>query len=453
MATNKWALRFTGPASTPSPIAAGQKALTVSKVRNYLSGMGSSGSATMATASDQVAAVGGITLSSASGTVGVDINGVACTDTAAGGDNATASLIVTAVNTTATSALVTKHVTAQRGQAKAYGKFTSTSITPGACSPSVDGTACSFTATGVDATDAALLAAAINAQATACKKVYAWSDANASTAAAARITHIVARDGASWNLTNTVSAGQTVGVTINGITVTAAYNTSQNQTTTDLATAINASAALKAQGWLATATTNVVTLLSAGTTNRPITVTGTGMTVASDVITCSGTSNGTAITATINGYTASATAGSSDTNSAVALVAALNALPSPAGVVAATNSSGVITVLRNTVADDSYTVLGAAQGGATTAVAVTSNGSAGKLYGGELGNALTLTTSGNCVRSGATLTTGVTAVVLTSKIPGFAGNAVTTAANGTGITAIGARLLGGTETQGSFTFP
>lgn len=43
-------------------------------------------------------------------------------------------------------------------------------------------------------------------------------------------------------------------------------------------------------------------------------------------------------------------------------------------------------------------------------------------------------------------------VTVTSKFPNHAGNAVTLAASGTGVTASGARLTGGSATSNSFTF-
>lgn len=62
-------------------------------------------------------------------------------------------------------------------------------------------------------------------------------------------------------------------------------------------------------------------------------------------------------------------------------------------------------------------------------------------------------TPNNLVSKQVSATSALGVVTITSKIPGFAGNAVTLAASGTGATASGARLTGGTETQETLTFP
>lgn len=172
--------------------------------------------------------------------------------------------------------------------------------------------------------------------------------------------------------------------------------------------------------------------------------------------------------------------------------------PASSGTVTVSGAAGTLTVTiagepvevefntdDDTTADDIATAIGAtlALDGVVTATAAANVVTITSVELGAPGDAITLAVSGTgLTRSGTTLTGGddeacaaavvaeaqavTTAlvakhvtfardgsdIVITAVLPGHAGNAVTLAATGTGATASGARLTGGTETQFSWSF-
>lgn len=200
---------------------------------------------------------------------------------------------------------------------------------------------------------------------------------------------------------NLNSASGTVGAIINGVTVSVAAEADDNATATAIAAAVNASA----DPLVVRAVTAARTLVSA---------TGT--------FTCSGAS-GTKVVK-INNNSVSFNASGTDTQDALALAAAINANATVKAIVSATSSGAVVTV---TALDN-------------------------ETYGGRLGNAISLAGTTGVARSDEYLTGGTTRVTFTPTEPGFAGNWVTLAESGTGITKSAARLTGGTATLETFSF-
>jgi hypothetical protein len=189
-----------------------------------------------------------------------------------------------------------------------------------------------------------------------------------------------------------------VGGTIGGKAVTATWATSDAASADLIAAAILADAtALTYVSAVSRAATGTVTIAS-----------GSG-----------------AITAIINGVSISVTWASSDTATAAALAAAINALKGLP--VVASSSAGVVTL---------WSTLGTNTGSANTD-----------------GNAITLAATGTgATASGAILSGGGTNanVLIKALVPGTIGNGITLVASGTGVTApTGARLVGGIGAPGN----
>ncbi len=556
-ATALFAFRHTN--DTPaSPVDPGSVQTTLSQYIAYLQSIrsGSQGGATSLFALyDQVRATGSVIDNGLTGgdVAGVTISGVDATVTYATSINNTLTLIKNKINAggNTPNALVTKAVSAKRFFTDASAYFTMSSCPAGTVSPSVDGTACAFTAVDDDAADAIACAAAINAQATAGVKVFAYPDATK--------CYVVAESTARGTIASisSLTAGARFGAVINGITAAPAcgYITASGSTDTEvgyitlaggtafpytagasdtltaaaMAAAVNANTAtnaflyatnvagvvyLFAQGaqgsvsisvvatgtgvtvntatitgaagsnavdsagltWAvnnhpqlmnlvravnASSTTVVVIARSAGDKMPAIGATGTGLTVGGVTVPLTtltiSTGSGT-LAAYIDGnLVASITATGVDATDAVALKNAINANDYARRFVLATSALGVVTVASREA------ITFAAVGATVTASAayLTASGT----YGGAAGNALTLTSAdaGYCIRSAATLSGGVSGVLVTATAPGVTGNAITFAAAGAAsghVTASGTRLgaspadnvVAGAETPLSFSF-
>ncbi len=387
---------------------------------------------------------------------GVTISGVDATVTYATSINNTLSLIKNKINAggNTPNALVTRAVSATRYFTDATGTFTMSDCPAGTVTPSVDGTAVPFTAVGDDTIDAAALALAINAQATAGVKVRATS--------ALGVVTVTAQ--ATNRATLTISSGAgTVGCRINGFLVTVPWTTTDTNSATLLTAAINADTRINTTVRAVNSSAGVVTVLalSAGDKMPAVGATGSGITVggvATPLTTLTIATGSGTLSAYIDGnLVASVTATGTDATDAVALAKAINANFYARRTVIATSALGVVTLSSR-----AGITLGAVGTGVTASAAyLTASGT----YGGIAGNALTLTSAdaAYCIRSGATLTGGVTGVLVTATAPGVSGNAITFAAGGAAsghVTASGTRLgasaggfvVAGAETTRSFSF-
>lgn len=374
---------------------------------------------------------------------GATINGVDCTATYASSPNNTLTLIKNKINAGGNTPndLVTKAVSAVRYFTDATGYFTMSACPAGTVTPAVDGTNVPFTATGVDAEDAAALALAINAQATAGKKVWAYSDG-------VDKTYVVAQSTGRAVLTLSSAAG-TVGVRINGFLTTVEYATSDAATATALTAAINANTQVNRTVRAVNTGSGEVTVIAttAGDLMPAVGARGTGVTVGgtatpSTTLTISSASG--TLTAYINGVpVAAVTATGTDATDAALLAAAINASTFAQLYVRATVSAGVVTVTAlNAIPVEAYGT------GVSSASAYLTNAGT---YGGVAGNALTLTSANAsyCIRSGATLSGGVSGLAVTATKFGVAGNWITFAAGGAAashLTASGTALTAGAET-------
>lgn len=214
MATALFALRITNSEAT-NPILTTAGVPTLQSTINFFRGLmvGAGGSVTVATARDQAAASGTITLDTASGAVGAVINGVTVTATAAGGDNATASLVATAVNASA-NALVNKHVTAARTLTSATGTIT-IEDGEGDVGATIDGTEVTVAYATSDDFTAYALADAINANGTVSAKVTARRTASGVVTLTAKDT--TTYGGIAGNALTLVASG--TGVTVSDTTL------------------------------------------------------------------------------------------------------------------------------------------------------------------------------------------------------------------------------------------
>jgi hypothetical protein len=188
-----------------SPIARGNSKQSALQLQNFLAAAAAGQrSVSMQAEWDAAAAQANVAVAATgSGAQTITINGVACADDWDTDANVTAGLLVTAIEETA-DPLVAKAVTATRVQRPASGYFTISGAS-GSLSPQVGATACPFVATGDDTADAILLAAAINAQGTAGKKVIAIANYGGT----AGKVQMFARDGATATFTLTGSAART----------------------------------------------------------------------------------------------------------------------------------------------------------------------------------------------------------------------------------------------------
>ncbi len=213
--------------------------------------------------------------------------------------------------------------------------------------------------------------------------------------------------------TLTIATGSgAIGGTIAGILVTVTATGVDATDAAALGAAINANSTLS-QLVVATWALGVVTI----TDRQPGLGTSTTLVASGTNVTASDT-----------------TLAASDTTWATALAAAINLSLFAKQRVTATSAAGVVTVASNLGVSLSF--IGAT---AVSAAYLTGAGT----YGGIDGNALKMSSSGNCTRSAATFANGVTYVVGTATEPGLAGNYMTWAAAGAAsahITASGARL-------------
>ncbi len=248
--------------------------------------------------------------------------------------------------------------------------------------------------------------------------------------------------------------------TLAGIATSVTWTSSDAATATALVAAINANTAVNGQ-WVAFNPASGVVLVQsrAWVDQMPaVGATGSGITVGgvtTPLTTLTISTGSGVLSAYLNGVlAASVTATGTDATDAAALALALNRSSYATQFGRATSAAGVVTFVPDTAI--SLSTFG---GPAASAAFLTASGT----YGGVAGNALTLTSSGNCTRSGATLTTGVSGVLVTATSPGVSGNWMTFAAGGAAsshVTASGTRLGGspagavavGAETTAPFAF-
>jgi hypothetical protein len=389
---------------------------------------------------DQVAATNSVVFDAAgSGAQTATINGVDSAVTYASSVNNTALLLLNKINC-ASNALIYQHALAtERTLVNSTGTYTIVSAS-GTISATIDGTQVDVTATGVDAADAKLLAAAINADGTVSPKVFATN--------ALGVVTLTAQGHCRATITISSGAG-TITAYINGIPVSTTWVTSDTVTATALALAINADSRVN-QTVRASSAAGVVTVIAktAGDFYVPVGATGTGATSATtgpvSTITLSGASG--TITGVVNGARIAVTYATSDTVTAAALAAAINANTNVNRLVTATSAAGVVTITSR-----SAITLAAAGTGTTASAAILA---AAGTYGGIAGDALTTTAAGTGLTADqATLAGGATSVSLVAVNPGHAGNAVTLACTGNNITATSALFTGGTAVQVTSTFP
>jgi hypothetical protein len=214
----------------------------------------------------------------------------------------------------------------------------------------------------------------------------------------------------------------------------------------------------------------------AGTTTLDMRTSGAS---ASAYLTASSASG--SVGATIGGTTVTATASGGDNPSLALIKAAINAnttvnkwvVASIAGLATASEyvtlsgTSGTLTVTingtgvsvtHNTDDDTDGAALATAINASTRRNLITASYNAGNNRltitansAGSAGNAITLAVTGTgLTANGATLSGGTDKCVVTSLVPGVVGNSISFVASGTGITASGARLSGGTESRVSY---
>jgi len=299
-----------------APVFPGDTQLTSNSYKNWLSGVvagaapsGPTNKPSIIAAYDQAQAAGTLTDNGlvATDVAGAAINGVDATATYATSINNTLTLIKNKINAggDTPNALIIKAVSAVRSFTDASGTLTFSGVAPGAAAVVVGGTTISFTATGVDATDAAVCAAAINADATAGAKVFA-SASGAVVTVTAKATNRATITGITG-----LTAGAPYGAVINGVRVACAVGT----------------------------------------------------------ITISGSVSTEACTIVINDTNINFVAGASDTLSAVACAAAVNA-SSVGSIVYATNIAGVVYLICKSASTFVYDSTGANSVGLTTSVLV-----------------------------------------------------------------------------------
>lgn len=432
-----------------SPVAPGDTPLTLNLIKNWISGL-SAGAApngptnrpSIVVSYDQARATGTLADNGlvAADVAGALINGVAATATYATSVNNTLALIKNKINAGGDTPndLITKSVFATRYFTDASAYFTLNAAT-GSLSPKVDGTNCTFTATADNAADAAALAAAINAQATAGVKVFAYSDG-------VDKCYVVAQ--ATPRATITIASGEgTVGCRIGGVLVSVAWATSDAATATALTAAINAAPRVNGLVRAVNSASGVVTVISrtAGDSMPAIGGRGTGLTVGGTTVpqtTLTISSASGTLSAYVDGVlVASITAAGTDTDNAAALAKAINTSSYASRLVTASASAGVVTVTSN----DGIS-LEAVGAGATASDGFLANAG---LYGGVAGNAITLASATGVTRSATTLgggTAGTSGVKISATQAGVSGNWITLAATGAAashVTASGARLTNG----------
>lgn len=433
-----------------NPFVTGAQQPTVQGIINFFRGLTSQKAqrTVIQTSKDQVAASATLISNGLTGgdVAGAAINGVNATATYATSANDTLTLIKNKINNggDTQNALISKAVSATRYFTDATGYFTLSGAT-GTLSPAVDGTSISFDASGTDAEDASVLAAAINANATAGLKVFAYSDG---------VNKCYVKASGNNRATITLSsASGSVGCRINGIETVVTWATSDAATATALTAAINANTALASVARAVNSSSGVVTVISniSGDQMPAIGAFGTGLTVggvASPKTTITVSSASGTLLALVNGLqAASVTAVGVNATDAAALAAAINASPVARGLVTATVSSNVVTVTSV-----SATTLQAIGSGVAASSSVLVDAGT---YGGVAGNALTLTSDTGVTRSGATLSGGVSGLLVAASEAGVSGNWITFAAAGAGaahVTASGARLAGGLETVQNFVY-
>lgn len=192
-------------------------------------------------------------------------------------------------------------------------------------------------------------------------------------------------------------ASGTVGGIVNGVTLTAAHGASDTADATTFVAALNASTNALVQHLLKASNTLMTFTISTGVSGVTIVLGGVTLRGVPGTVIPAGTRDCFVI-------------GDTDTNDAVSLVTVINNHPLLRDRYYATSSAGVVTVfaLYGSVAD-AYTEVSAAGG---------------------------ITRSGNFAVAATAL--------IWSIVKGTAGNTQTLAASGTGVTASGARLTGGT---------
>lgn len=260
MATALTELRITNNSTNPI-VVPGAKAPTVQALintfRRFLAGPPST--ATLAVEYDAVAATGAITLTGVTTSCTATINGVETADCLGADDNATATLLVTAINAE-TDDLVEKQVTAARTLTAATGYFTLNAAT-GELTVAVGGTNVTFTATEDNAADSRTLAAAINANGTVAAKVVAVSDGVSKV-------NLTAVQSETWGgrLGNAIALTGATGVTRNAATLTGGL-TKVTLTSKNPGFAGNTTSFLAAAGGGTIAPTSA-TLLTGGTATQ-----------------------------------------------------------------------------------------------------------------------------------------------------------------------------------------
>lgn len=243
----------------------------------------------------------------------------------------------------------------------------------------------------------------------------------------------------------------------------ASFSLDKRRALNQLANYLSGLASGTEQGTVSYATDAANWVAASGT----VTLSGSTGTAATGTITFSSASGTT--TQTINGVTGFSQTTGTDTERATALAAAITASTDPliAGVLTAASELGVVTisaVTKGTVGN-AYTLAvtgtGCARsaatlaGGANNSVGVTINGvtittnvttAASDTAAAVLVAADINASSNALVAPFVSATSALGVVTVTADNKGVAGNTITLAASGTGATASGARLTGGSET-------
>jgi hypothetical protein len=447
-----------------NPFVTGSQQPTIQGIINFFRGLTSQKAqrTVIQTTKNQVAATATLVSNglTTSDVAGASINGLNATATYASSPNNTLTLIKNKINGggDTPNVLISSAVSATRYFTDATGFFTLNGAT-GSVSPKVGGSTadytCTFTATGDNAVDAAALANVINAKAGSGLQVFAYSDG---------VNKCYVKSADTNRATITLSsASGVVGCRINGIETTVTWATSDAATATALTVAINANTALANVARAVNSASGVVTIISMveGDQMPAIGAVGIdpstkaavsgllvgGTTTPSTTITVTIAANKTMV-ALVNGLEAtSVNSVGTNATDAAALAAAINSSPVARGLVTAKVSSNVVTV--TSLAGTTLQAIGT--GAAASSATLTDSGT----YGGVAGNAITLNSATGVNRSAATLSGGVSGLLVTSNEAGAAGNWITFAAAGAAaahVTASGARLSGGLETVQNFVY-
>lgn len=212
----------------------------------------------------------------------------------------------------------------------------------------------------------------------------------------------------------TMSGGAgTVGVTLNGVALTATYATSDTNSCGLVAAAINASTNALVQGFVTANNLTATLTLTSTAAGDTVDVCGYRFTAVS----------GTPVTIVSGGNLGKFDISGNDAADATALAAAINAMPGLSRWVSAIAASNVVRLFAR-----QYAFSGTATFAWPSGPGVPPN--------------TVISQAGTIVASAASLAAGA-AVGINACVPGVLSNAMTTVASGTGVTALGARLVNG----------